>query len=76
MRARRKQKWLTRFAVMFALSSASNSARTQFVESGAMKLLHFSMQKYSIKDDDSSLSICLLLSQVKFVIVGCSHLNH
>jgi hypothetical protein len=54
---------------MYSLSSASTSASKQFVEKGALIFLQFIMQKYSIKDDAPSLSLCMSISQVNFVVV-------
>jgi hypothetical protein len=54
---------------MLSLASASTSVCKQFVDGKALVLLHFLMQKYAVQDDNTSESLCVLVSKVIFWMI-------
>jgi hypothetical protein len=49
---------------MISLGCVSSGAYKQFAESGGLRLLQFMLQKYAVQVDNSTMSLCALLSQV------------
>jgi hypothetical protein len=60
---------VTCIAVMLSISFESSSVCMRFAESNILGLLHFFMQKYAVRDDCTSASLCMLVSRVKYMLI-------